>query len=383
MKKTKLGRFCATLLTLIMVTSVFTFVSVAADQLEVTFSGAIIYGEATVNEPLIFSDEEVDELKVEFQAASLVPMVMSGNEISVAVGFTAVSPAACTGDNCPGYSAWGYCRWGICPVLSHIEPTRSGTYLSWWSCQPAPFGYRIFRSLSPESDGISITDFPISSRTNFIFDANVFNVINFDDDECADLVVYYRIEVVLEEARLEFDDNNDPVLIPEVLTWSNRWVRVDYGNICDAILPRTRGSIILTLDNTMMQVNRGTGLEYREIDPGAGTVPTLTDGRTMVPVRRIVETMNSDVGTPVGWDPFERRIDLSAVGLDGTTNNVRMWLDRVAAEVNGIQEIMDVPPFINPYDRTLLPLRFVADYLGSNVEWIASTRQVIIVYLLQ
>jgi len=34
-------------------------------------------------------------------------------------------------------------------------------------------------------------------------------------------------------------------------------------------------------------------------------------------------------------------------------------------------------------DRTLIPLRFVAEFLGSQIEWIGSQQMVVIVYYLQ
>lgn len=47
------------------------------------------------------------------------------------------------------------------------------------------------------------------------------------------------------------------------------------------------------------------------------------------------------------------------------------------ATVNGKKEILDSPAFVEN-ERTYLPLRFVSENLGASVEWIAETQQVII-----
>jgi len=48
-------------------------------------------------------------------------------------------------------------------------------------------------------------------------------------------------------------------------------------------------------------------------------------------------------------------------------------------KVNGKTQIMDVAPFIDPrYGRTLVPIRFIAEALGLNVEWNPDERTVLI-----
>ncbi|HIE59320.1 MAG TPA: hypothetical protein EYP82_05200 [Hydrogenothermaceae bacterium] len=47
-------------------------------------------------------------------------------------------------------------------------------------------------------------------------------------------------------------------------------------------------------------------------------------------------------------------------------------------KVNGETRIMDVAPFINEAGRTMVPVRFVAEAMGLSVQWNAETRQVII-----
>ncbi|SFI20395.1 serine protease Do, partial [Tindallia magadiensis] len=121
-----------------------------------------------------------------------------------------------------------------------------------------------------------------------------------------------------------------------------------------------------TIDKPHMIVN---GVA-EEIDPGRGTVPIITSGRTMVPIRAIVEAM----GGTVGWDGGESKITLNARG-----NQVEMWLNRNEIRANGSMGRMDVAP-VSIGGRTFVPLRFSTDNLDARAEWINSTREVVIIF---
>ena len=126
------------------------------------------------------------------------------------------------------------------------------------------------------------------------------------------------------------------------------------------------GFIVMQLDNDMMNVNG----ETMEIDPGRGTVPTTVNGRTMAPIRAIVEAMGGDVG----WDEADRRVSLDVKG-----HSIVMWLERSDILVDGAPASMDVAPAtIN--ERTMLPVRFVAENADCAIEWIGSTQEIVIVY---
>jgi hypothetical protein len=123
---------------------------------------------------------------------------------------------------------------------------------------------------------------------------------------------------------------------------------------------------MMTIGNPYMIVNE----ETLEIDPGRGTSPIIVNGRTMVPIRAIVESME---GT-VGWNESTQSIT-----LDGQGNSLAMSLGSTNIIVNGEQGEIDIAPFISN-GRTLLPVRFVAENLGTQAEWIGSLQRVIIVY---
>jgi len=124
--------------------------------------------------------------------------------------------------------------------------------------------------------------------------------------------------------------------------------------------------ILMTINDPLMSVD---GV-LREIDPGRGTVPLIKDSRTLVPIRSIIEAM----GGTVEWDGGEGKVSLDAYG-----HSVVMWLNNREIIVDGETKSMDVAPqSIN--DRTMLPVRFVAENIGCQIAWIGSTQEVIIVF---
>jgi len=131
--------------------------------------------------------------------------------------------------------------------------------------------------------------------------------------------------------------------------------------------------IILHPDNPYMTVN---GVS-QEIDPGRGTKPVIIPewSRTVVPIRAIVEAL----GGTIGWDETERKV---TINFKGTVIN--LWIDNPQAKVNGVTKWIDEsnhnvkPIIIN--DRTMLPLRFVAESLGCDVGWDNDTRTITITY---
>ena len=90
--------------------------------------------------------------------------------------------------------------------------------------------------------------------------------------------------------------------------------------------------------------------------------PVIKNGRTLLPIRAVIEAL----GGTVGWDATEKKV---TVTLGSTT--IELWIGKNTARVNGITKPIDssnskvVPEIIN--GRTMLPLRFVAENLGCDV----------------
>lgn len=101
------------------------------------------------------------------------------------------------------------------------------------------------------------------------------------------------------------------------------------------------------------------------LDPPA----ILKDGRVLVPLRGVLETM----GAQVSW---EGSTSTATVTLNSTT--VSLDVGAATATVNGTEVALDVPGQIIG-GSTYVPLRFVGESLSAQVNWDQETRTVTIV----
>ncbi len=123
--------------------------------------------------------------------------------------------------------------------------------------------------------------------------------------------------------------------------------------------------VSLTIDNPIMCVNG----EEAEIDAGRGTKPIVTKGRTLVPIRAIIEAFN---GT-VGWDENTQTATLTV-----KDDTVKLVINSKTAYLNGESKTLDVAPVIIN-ERTMLPIRFVAESFNLGVAWEQESETVFIV----
>lgn len=135
--------------------------------------------------------------------------------------------------------------------------------------------------------------------------------------------------------------------------------------------PQQTNVITLQIGNEIMTVN---GVS-QEIDPGKGTKPVIKNGRTLVPIRAIIEAL----GGTIDWNGTERKVTIT---LKDTT--IELWIGKPQAKVNGVLKWIDetnhkvMPEIIN--GRTMLPLRFVTENLGADVDWDNATKTITITY---
>lgn len=94
--------------------------------------------------------------------------------------------------------------------------------------------------------------------------------------------------------------------------------------------------------------------------------PAIIDNRTMVPMRVIFE----ELGANIHWDDTTRTITATRGDLI-----VRTTVGNRDIYVNGNRVTMDVAPLI-VNNRTLVPVRFVSEAFGADVDWDGSTRTV-------
>ncbi len=99
--------------------------------------------------------------------------------------------------------------------------------------------------------------------------------------------------------------------------------------------------------------------------------PVIVDGRTLVPVRTIIETFDAKVD----WVDEN---GVQKVIVNTADKNISMTINSKELYVNGErQEDLEVPAqLIN--DKTLVPLRVISESLGCSVKWVQDTKTVVI-----
>lgn len=81
--------------------------------------------------------------------------------------------------------------------------------------------------------------------------------------------------------------------------------------------------------------------------------------RTLVPIRAIAEALGADVE----WVQETNEIVMTRAG-----STVTMTLGSTVAQVDGERVEMDVAPFAE-HERTYIPVRYVSEFFGQQVEW--------------
>ena len=121
--------------------------------------------------------------------------------------------------------------------------------------------------------------------------------------------------------------------------------------------------VSLQIDNPILEYN---GTKY-SIDDN-NTTPIEKNGRTLVPIRSVIEAFGGDVS----WNGDTRTATLK---MDGDT--VSLTIGSNTGYLNGVGQYLDVAPeIIN--GRTMLPIRFVAESFNLGVAWEGDTRTVTI-----
>jgi len=125
--------------------------------------------------------------------------------------------------------------------------------------------------------------------------------------------------------------------------------------------------IVLRIGQTKFTVNGNT----RTLD----LPPLIKHNRTLLPIRPIIEAL----GGTVKWDPAESKVTITLGSA-----LIELWIGKSTAKVNGVDMPIDstnpevVPEIIN--NRTMLPLRFIAESLGCDVQWDGTTKTITITY---
>lgn len=125
------------------------------------------------------------------------------------------------------------------------------------------------------------------------------------------------------------------------------------------------GNYVLVEDANVQKVELKVGSRQSMVNGKTNigdAAPMILDGRTMVPIRFISETL----GAQVDWNNATHTVTIQ---LDGVT---------MAMTIGKMIEGFDAAPVIQN-GRTLVPIRYVAEKLDANVIWVPATQQIIIV----
>ncbi len=191
-----------------------------------------------------------------------------------------------------------------------------------------------------------------------------------------------NIQELLDKNGIEDSVNNymfvtlSPYIFPFI------WVNTDQGNYYIVLEKAEDGNKWIGYNNFTYHIyDVQTMLETRDIinekaktppieivvDLGRvvfDTPPIVKNERILVPVRALCERM----GATVNWDENAQTV---TVTREETT--IIFKIDDKVAEVNGVKYDLDVAPEIMN-DRTLVPLRFVAENLEYLVVWVHEER---------
>lgn len=90
------------------------------------------------------------------------------------------------------------------------------------------------------------------------------------------------------------------------------------------------------------------------------------DGRTMVPLRFISENLDSKVS----WNSADR-----SVTIKDESKTIKLYIDKNTASINGKSISLDTKPQIKG-QRTMVPLRFISEIMGAEVNWDKNTQKI-------
>ena len=118
--------------------------------------------------------------------------------------------------------------------------------------------------------------------------------------------------------------------------------------------------IVMKINNKSYSING----ENQKMD----AAPFIKNDRTMVPIRFII----SAFGGEISWDENTR----TAI-VKYNNDEIEIPIDSNTVKVNGENQNVDSPAIIKD-NRTFVPIRFVAENFGMNIEYNEKTKEVTI-----
>ncbi len=127
------------------------------------------------------------------------------------------------------------------------------------------------------------------------------------------------------------------------------------------------GNYELTIGEKSISIEKSGNITEKEID----VAPFIVGGTTLIPLRGLLEEM----GAEISWDGEKSEVTIKAQNKE---IRLQIWNKRVYVKDNRYGNIMYTLltyPVIKD-SRTFIPLRFVSEQLGYNVEWIGETQTI-------
>lgn len=109
----------------------------------------------------------------------------------------------------------------------------------------------------------------------------------------------------------------------------------------------------------------GLAIDFEKYD---NVMPFIEDGVTLAPIRAVTEAL----GAEVIWNSETQEIDIKKDDI-----NINMTIGDNIAYINDNEVLLDVAPQIRD-DRTVVPMRFIAESFNLNVDWDGNSNTIII-----
>jgi len=121
----------------------------------------------------------------------------------------------------------------------------------------------------------------------------------------------------------------------------------------------------------------GGVVEFSTSDDGVATVSS-TGLVTAVAEGTATITVNA-TKTGLDEDTATIQVTVSETAPEVLEKVIKLTLGQLAATVDDNSYTLDAAPYVTDAGRTLVPIRFVGEALGADVEWLVETRQVEII----
>jgi len=96
------------------------------------------------------------------------------------------------------------------------------------------------------------------------------------------------------------------------------------------------------------------------------TKPVNLNGNVFVPIRAISESLGADIK----WEPISKTVLINDI--------ISLQIGNKEAFVGDKKVTLNYAPFIDKKDRTLVPIRFIAEALDCKVDWVQNESKVMI-----